>query len=60
MACVRKRYYKMPIGPDGKRHRVWHEMPGDKFFEIILKDYPINGSLVFRESPILCKIKVMK
>ncbi len=25
MATLRTKYYTMPKGPDGRRHRVWHE-----------------------------------
>jgi hypothetical protein len=27
MASFKERWYKMPKGPDGKRHRVWYEAP---------------------------------
>lgn len=26
MATVRDKWYTMPKGPDGKRHRVWHSI----------------------------------
>jgi hypothetical protein len=58
MASIRTKYYTMPKGPDGKRHRVWHEMSGLTMMDMAAKHDNLEAvalviGILSRDNPIL-------
>ena len=59
MAAVKTRYYRMPKGDDGKRHRVWRDIVDVK--DILIGYYDdAEKYVVIADSPLLGSIKVIQ